>query len=69
MVATVEQLEQIAEMKVRHQQEFEQFDLWCEERRLQIQREHDREFDLFYMRNGGRRDRSINEGRKPRRAT
>ena len=68
MVATPAQIEAIGEMKARHREALAQFDLWCEERRLELTREHDMEFDRFYSLNGGRRDRSINEGRRPTRS-
>jgi hypothetical protein len=57
MVATPAQIEAIAEMKARHREALAQFDLWCETRRLELAREHDKEFDRFYSLNGGRRDR------------
>jgi hypothetical protein len=47
MVATPAQIEAIAEMKARHREALAQFDLWCEERRLELTREHDMEFDRF----------------------
>jgi hypothetical protein len=57
MVATPEQIEQIAEMKAQHAQELAAFDLWCERSRLELARKHDAAFDRYYSLNGGRRER------------
>jgi hypothetical protein len=57
MVATPEQLEQIAEMKARHREALAQFDTWCIAKREEMTRDQDKEFDRFYSLNGGRRER------------
>jgi hypothetical protein len=71
MPATTEQWEEIQSLKAAHSRQLAEFDEECRRRRVELEAEHNAEFDELYKRFGGRRDRSINEGKlqpKQRRA-
>jgi hypothetical protein len=64
MPATTEQWQIITDLKAQHAQELAEFDEECRTKRIEMAQDHDREFDELYRRFGGRRDRSINEGKR-----
>jgi hypothetical protein len=57
MPATTEQWEAITDLKAQHERELAAFDNDCRVKRLEMEQEHNRQFDELYKSFGGRRER------------